>query len=246
MITRSRIRKLVRKIVNLGKRYPVYFFHHIPKTGGTSVVKTIEKWFDLRTDYFNPSHPEEVEPVNLKLVNSTHCIAGHFGHHEYRLNHRYPRVFNSTFSKQQYRVFTFVREPLDMRCSLYRHQLKMNKEVTSKMTLAEHLMSIDNYTGRILSATLEDYTEILDRYFFVGLYDDLQLSFDILARLTKKPRIVLPVTNTTRKDSDKVEESLTDEEIELFKQQNQLDYLIYEYAQARQKKLMKRLKIKPS
>jgi len=167
-------------------------------------------------------------------------VIGHFGHHEYRLNYRYPQVLQSTLSKYRYRCFTFIREPLEMRCSLYRHQLIMNQE-TKQFSLAEHLESVDNYTGRILNTTIENYKQVLDKYYFVGVADDLQMSFDLLAKRIRKPRLILPIINTTKKESDQVAESLTADQIAQFKHENKLDYLIYDYAKKRQAALLKRV-----
>lgn len=195
-------------------------------------MEVLANWFELRTDYRAASDTPDLPRVDLNKMISAYCIVGHFGDETYSLNVRYPEIFTAFMAKYKYRCFTFIREPLAMRCSLYRHQNQKNDNAKG-FTLFEHLCHIDNYTAAILNVDETTYKDRLDRYFFVGTADDLQLSFDILAKLFKKPKQQLPVVNTTDLKSSMVMDALSEEQIAEFKNRNKLDYLIYEYAKTR-------------
>ncbi len=210
-------------------RYPVYVFHHIPKCGGTSARRVLDDWFHVYDDYYEGENKEEIKPVNLKYLNSEKCLCGHFGHDGFMLNQRYPMIFGAFRSRNRYRVFSFLRDPLEMRCSLFRHQI--NERVVVGDTLAENIMTYDNYYARIMDLKEENYKKKLDRYFFIGIQEDLQSSFDILASLINKPKVTLPFINTSSQGIAHSPNILSDHEIIQFKKKNQLDYKIYDYVQ---------------
>jgi len=226
------IRRYLMPIPYLGFRYPFYFFHHIPKTGGTAVMAALSNWFKLQTDYREELDTPDLPRVDLSEMINLHCIVGHFGDESYFLDVRYPEVFTTFMAKHKYRCFTFIREPLSMRCSLYRHESQKNNNAKG-LSLFEHLCYIDNYTAAILNVNESNYKQRLDRYFFVGTADDLQLSFDHLARRLKKPKQTLARVNASNLESDMVADALNQEQIAEFERRNKLDYLIYEYAKTR-------------
>lgn len=207
-------------------RYPVYLFHHLPKCGGTSVRKTLDSWFHVNLDY--PQHGPA--PIDLGTLNSHNCVIGHFGDTGYYLSERYPQVLGGFRAAQRYRVFSFVRDPLEMRCSLYRHNLKLGIGKGSHADMIATIMTLNNYLARILNVTKDNWQDTLQRYFFVGNADDLQNSFDLLADLIDRPRVDLPTLNTTQHDQGNTVASLSEAEIAAFKTSNQLDYAIYDWA----------------
>ena len=227
-----RIRRLFNFIPFVGYRHPFYFFHHIPKTGGTAVMTVLSEWFLLLSDYRENKDSSDKPRIELTLLGKLHCIVGHFGDQTYFLDVRYPEVFKGLLAKYKFRCFTFIREPLSMRCSLYRHQ-NQNTNQAQGQTLFEHLCHKDNYSAAILHVDESNYKQRLDKYFFVGTTDDLQLSFDLLAKQIKKPRLELPVVNTTSMKHSMLESDLSDEQVAEFKRRNKLDYLIYDYAKQR-------------
>ena len=212
-------------------RYPVYVFHHIPKCGGTSVRAALDEWFAVNDDYTPPSLVEPQPPITLKSLSRNNCIAGHFGHEGHYLDQRYPALFAGFRAKHRYRVFSFLREPLQMRCSLYRHELKQG--VAQAPDLASAIMTFPNYYSRILHVTEDTWRERLNAYFFIGDVDDLQDSFNVLAKLINKPEVMLPSVNTTVANRDDSLSALSQEQIEAFKAANALDYEIYRWARER-------------
>ena len=114
---------------------------------------------------------------------------------------------------------------------LIRHQSQNNE--TPIKELAQGIMTYNNYFARIMGLNDRDYKEKLDRYFFIGLQEQMQMSFDLLASTINKPQVILPVSNVTVQSGNNGPGALSANEINLFKKENQLDYLIYDYVKAR-------------
>jgi len=207
------------------KKTPAYVFHHLMKCGGTSITLALQKWFMLEFDLL-----EESKEINnfLKYKFNTgnfiedNCLVGHFQYDGIFLNQRYPEIFED---KNKYRIFTFIRDPLSVRVSLYYYIRKSGG--FADYTLSKIISNTPNFISNLFPCNENNYKEILDRYFFIGIVERMQESFDKLAEMTGKKKIELPFTNTTEKDSQM--DQLTPEFREKFKQDNSLDYLIYDY-----------------
>lgn len=189
------------------------------------------KWFHLFTDYHDKSLAEPVERIDIKRLVNGMCVVGHFGHRGHYLHQRYPEMFTGRHAASRYRIFTIFRDPLDMRCSLYRHRLRENSNLET--TLFESIMMQENYFSRFLQVNESNYRETMDRYFFIGIYEELQESFDKFADQVGVPRLVLSKENVTKVTKANSAASLTDEQIMAFKEANCLDYAIYDYAKQR-------------
>ena len=201
----------------------VNIFHHIPKCGGTSVSVALNEWFTVIKEYRSALTNSYPDKININRLNSSLCLCGHFETEGYYLHQRYPEVFRS----DKYRIFTFVREPLELRLSLYRYEKKYYPNETD--SVENHLNSQRNYLAKRFPATMENYKEIIDSYFFVGILEHGQPSLDLLAKLLNKEAITMPWINSTKTIKNADVKSLSGEFIERFKENNELDYLIYEY-----------------
>jgi len=144
------------------------------------------------------------------------------------LHQRYPEVQNS----KRFRIFTFIRDPLQIRLSLYRFE-KERGILADHQTAKDALLNRTNYIASTIPATKENFREILDRYFYIGLLEEGQLSLDILAWLLGKKAHPFPRINETLKSDAFASESLTVKEIEQFREANKLDYMIYDYCKKR-------------
>jgi hypothetical protein len=212
------------------RKVPVYIFHHIPKCAGTSLISALRRWFFVVKDYTRYYHPEELpyfikHPVNIQSLRSYHCLCGHFALSETHIHKRYPGVLQD----QNVKIFTFIRDPLEVKISLYYYEKKRGQR--EGISLEQHLLERGNYIAGVLDCTLDNYKEVLDRYFFIGITEHLQLSMDKLAVLLNKRKVKLPVLNPSRRDSQV--SSLPSEIVSRFKAANELDYRIYAYCLTR-------------
>jgi hypothetical protein len=215
---------------DLKKKYPVYIFHHIPKCAGTSMVSVLRRWFLVVKDYMRYGHLEELpyfirHPVNIDTFRSHHCLCGHFALPETHLQKRYPQVWQD----KDFKIFTFIRDPLEVKISLYYHEKKRGQR--EGISLTQHLLERENYIASVLDCTLENYKEVLDRYFFIGITEHLQASMDKLAALLNKRKVKIPVLNLSQRDSQV--SNLPPGMINRFKAANELDYRIYNYCLTR-------------
>jgi len=184
-------RKLSRLGVQFSRKYPVHVFHHIPECGGTSLRKVLEQWFALVEDYRVGWTTGYGEKVNLRRLRSAHCLCGHFELEGCFLHQRYPAVLESP----NFRLITFVREPLRLRLSLYRFE-KENRPNEAK-SLDKRLFGRANYIARRFAGTLEDYEEALGRYDFIGIIEEGQTAVDLLAQVLRRESHQMPLLNTT-------------------------------------------------
>jgi len=206
-------------------RDPVYVFHHIPKCGGTSLNKILDSWFLTIKDYRSGWAMNYPEKAALSHLRSCHCLCGHFELDGYHLYQRYPEVFTSN----RYRVFTFVRDPLQVQLSLFRYE-KMNGQ-SKTMSIEDHLFLRPNYIANRFPATLDNYKDVIDRYCFVGILEESDASIAILASMMGRHFESLPWLNKSQKDvsSNTGSVEISQELVKRFRDENVLDYLIYDY-----------------
>jgi len=205
-------------------KYPVFVFHHIPKCGGTSLSKLLNKWFIVVRDYRKDWNSNHHKKKNIKKLRSIHCLAGHWELPEVYLRNRYPEVFENN----RFKVFTFLRDPLEHSLSLYRYEKENEK--TDIDDLLEHFTLRPNYISNLLKANTGNYKEIIDSYDFVGIVEEMDKSVKILSEITGMKYEPLPWINKTIKDNKTSSEKISNALIKKFKDVNELDYLIYNYA----------------
>jgi hypothetical protein len=199
-------------------------FHHIPKCAGTSVVNVLGRWFFVKEDYraFADGDWHANKRIDLDRLGNRHCLVGHFDYPGVYLHHRYPEVL----SDHRYFLFTFFRDPLATKLSLFRYEKQSG--VIPDMTLEEHLLTRDNYIANCLPCNSVNVEEILGRYDFIGVTEHIDESFRQLAKRLGRKLIAIPRLNTTQEVPHDIQ--LTPQLIEEFRQHNALDYRIYRYA----------------
>lgn len=202
----------------------VCVFHHLPKCSGTSVVNALGRWFLMKEDYraYTDGDWRAKRRLDLARLGNRHCVAGHFDYPGVYLRDRYPEVL----ADRRYFLFTFVRDPLAVKLSLFRYEKQSG--LIPDMTLEQHLLTRDNYIAGCLPCGPENVTETLARYDFIGVTDRMDESFRQLAlRLNRQP-IAIPRLNASQQTSPQT--GLAAPLMAQFRQQNGLDYEIYRIA----------------
>lgn len=208
----------------------VYVFHHIPKCGGTSVYKSLASWFKVIKDYRVGWSNIFFSKYTLSSFKSNLCLAGHFDTENNYLSERYPEIeqLPDVF------LFSFIREPLEQRISLYFFLKKNGLKLAIDNDLDTFLFLEENYFAKIFCCDESNYRDKLDRYNYIGVTEELEESFSILARLLNKPALKIGKKNVTRRPkSINVDENLKQE----FYSKNSLDLLIYNYCKTKFNKL---------
>ena len=187
-----------------------YVFNHIPKCGGSSVIHVLKNWGEIVYDYSN-----EIDKSIVLTKNQILC--GHY------LPIRYPVLLINN----QISIFSFIREPLSLRISLYYYHRNRNRFLD--LTLDEYIQFVTIQYPNLISSCLgcneDNYVSIINKYLFIGLYEELQESFNILCFLANKSKITLPRINVSDRDNQNIH-TITKS---LFKKENLLDYEVYLY-----------------
>lgn len=201
-----------------------YIFHHIPKTAGTSFKKILNKWFIVKEDYRDLNKSDDIskkKKYNLSKFRSNHCLAGHFASNGIYLYQRYPEIFSS----QKYRIISFIREPLDLIISLYYYEKMVGRG--SKLQLKDYIFIRQNYLANRFPCNQDNYMDVLDKYFFIGITERMEESVTLLSKKLGKDNIKMDSLNSSKKDLQK--NDITKEVKQKFQEINKLDYLIYQY-----------------
>lgn len=208
---------------------PVHVFHHIPKTGGATVNRAIPNWFYLVRDYRDRRDPDDwtaghvpTSPMDLDQLRYGDCLSGHWALEGTYLHERYPEILDDS----RFRLFTFVRDPLELRLSLLWWEKRQGKDF-SELNFRSEFLGRQNFMARRFPCDEENYRSVLSRYFFIGITGRLQESMDLLANHLGKARVSLGRANRSRRGD---ESALVDDElIQEFRARNRLDQAIYDH-----------------
>lgn len=206
-----------------------YIFHHVPKCGGTSAVDALTNWFVILKDYpvgwcdeDNPPLYQKFcsNPHNLDKIKPYQLLVGHYHLADSFLDRRYP-----DWEKKGYKLFTFLRDPLELQISLYYYEIRMGR-ISADEPIADRLLLRPNYIANLMRCNNSNYLDVLRQYFFIGIMEKYQESFDRLSMLTGKPPVTLRKYNESPRSSFGISSKLISD----FKEANQLDYKMYDYA----------------
>jgi hypothetical protein len=211
---------------------------HIPKCGGTSLKRVLQKWFGKHY-YKHYRHPQKrAQPPRRKLTTglfrkrniSRLCIHGHFGNvGGHSVADYYPQVDQ---------FITMLRDPFEVMVSRYFYARKLgpNRFLKGKRTpISDQFKSFEEFLAGTqptflrhlpFDLTLENYRQILDEHFVaIGITDESQKSVDQLALRLGYPSETVPHNNPSQRD-EPVPEHLREQWL----QRHPLEVALYEYA----------------
>lgn len=209
---------------------PRYLFHHMVKTGGTSVRHLFHDWFDVTEDYRDWWVEHMAPALDLSQVSPGQMLAGHFGHDGHPLATRYPALATDP----NWRRITFVRDPFEQALSWYNFE-KQNSETPGFEPLPIDTF-FETYEGKYLEhfeCDATNWKDVVDSYFFVGTYERLQTCVDHLALVLDRPEQALAPHNVTG-----TKERPSPGAVRTFVERMQIEFEIYRYIDAQ---LSKRL-----
>ena len=200
-----------------------YLFHHMPKSAGTSSSTLFHQWFSkLHPDYRPGWERHNLQaPLDLKTVGPGELVLGHFELPALRLSRRYPEIYNG----KDWRMFSIVREPLELALSKYffEHHQRADDPTFRPISLSASLRrkNRSDYCQHF-NCNEKNWREVLDRYWFIGTIERLEESLGYIARTLDQPMVDIPWENTTPRP---VEPDI--EDVRAYLRLNELDYEIY-------------------
>lgn len=207
---------------------PRYVFHHMPKTGGTSLKRVFSGWFELAEDYRAPWAYIMPPALDLDSLDSKTMLCGHFAADRTRLTERYPQISNS----DHWRKITFLRDPLERAISIHAFEKKRRLEYDQTyqpIPLGKYLRNNEGIFLTHFECDEINWRHTLDSYWFIGTLERMSECLDYLAAKLGKPAPdVLPHENATPRTED-----VTDDDIAVFRANNAVEFEIYDAVSAR-------------
>lgn len=204
----------------------IYVFHHIPKTAGTTFNAFLSNNFMVFKDYRLGWSNNIPKPFNIKHFDNNVCISGHFNFSE---NYTVQKRYNDQLIKynKTFKIITFLREPLELRISLYKY-LKKNNQIDDKIEINDFILIEKNFLANALNCDYSNYKEIICSYFFIGFVDDFEYSLNKLSKL-----LGVKHNKVSRKNVSKTKLKISNQIKESFYKSNKLDYELYNFAKKR-------------
>lgn len=217
-----------------------YFFHHVPKCGGTSFKTFLNRTFTLHNDYSYKGRqidiknkPDEferykAESLDLESFGPNDCIAGHFNLPGIFVWERYPDLFS-----RKAKVFTIIRDPFEAAKSGVRFGVKRNKlpEARNREENTKFLLRRANMFATTLGIRdLDDIDPVLDRYWLVAPLERAQEMADVIAGEVGVAANPLEHLNTTAENAQSDSDAFLPNAEAQFRNAARLDMAIYQYA----------------
>jgi hypothetical protein len=193
-----------------------FIFIHVPKTGGTSIVRALYPYLDMSQDVVMGGHPDHEDKKDVQRIKSGEI-------HKHSTSQEI-KNFVGEEMWDDYFIFSFVRNPYDRIVSTYEwwKQTKWpgdqrKKKEISDMSFKEYTMS--DYMGHAMLDYLSyvkrkkyhsDYARVMD-IDFLGRLEDPWASFAYICGVLNLPKLELGNYNKSLKKVNPYE-SYYDEE----------------------------------
>lgn len=209
---------------------PRYMFHHMAKTGGTSLRKMLAAWFWNVNDYREPWSTTLPAPQDLSVLTPRHLLCGHFAADGMPLLERYPELADTT----AWRRICFLRDPFETALSIWffeRANRGKHDPDYVVQPLGEFLRSYEGHYLGHFECTPETWRETLERYWFIGTLERLGECMAFLAEaLDQPPPETILQHNRTARDPDLV---LDPADVADFTRRMAVEFEIYRHVSAR-------------
>ncbi len=205
----------------------VYVFHHFIKCGGTTITDVLRGWFKIVNDHLVSLYAVEdykSSRIDLASLKPDDCMIGHYAVEGTHVFERYPELLSNS---GRFRLFTFLRDPLEFCVSFYFYS---KNEGRMNQTLKEFIESNRNLLAYYMHCYY-DCRDVMDRYFFIGVTERMEESLLKLSKLVNRTLPEVRILNKTKRDG---QVEIIDEAFKKwFKDYNDIDYKMYEYACSR-------------
>lgn len=205
----------------------LYIYHHSPKCGGQSFRASCRK---LGLTLIVESVPKRENPddwnhflqnkVDLLAQPDNTMLCGHLIFDGIRPRERYAEEIAAA----KIRIVTVLREPLERGISAYFFRQKKGFETFA--TVEDRLRKMKNAMSSHLGFEGGSAREFLETFFFVGVTEYLGPSTQVLAAMLGKEAVESERINVTPRKPYEI----SPEGLEIFKENNQLDYALYNTA----------------
>jgi len=212
-----------------------YFFHHMPKCGGTSFNAFLRSLFAVHRDYHVGnlnSHPKafrkyQEHPLDLGTFGPGDCLAGHYNMPGIYLWERYPDL-----DRFDVRLFTILRDPYEAAESGIRFGMKRGWYSPSMDEKQKNDLLLRRATFISRTLGVKDESQIpgvLDRYWFVVPLDRIDQAARIIEQDVGRTGVPVGRVNVTERQETDFSDAIRQE----FRARAALDFSLYEAAKRR-------------
>lgn len=204
----------------------IVIYQHVPKCAGQSFRLA---WREMGFELILEKPPKKNTPewdafvankVDVDALPGDTLICGHLIHDGIRPRERY----RDAIAKWNIPIVTLLRDPMERAISAYFYRQRQGKETLPNVE--DQLRKFRNPMAHHLGYGGQPYREFLETFLFVSVAEYLQPSVNVLAKVIGRPAPnVARVNATPRKPYE-----ISEETRKLFREQNPVDYALYDEA----------------